>query len=169
MNTGASLSLYYCTTVTGKISFTMNSLLGIHLIFFLNQAHNTSISIAVCLWAGTRDHFLTQYFQVKFHSEFYSHPLTRLLKTYLYVEMALGGTSEEKEQTASWPRWMHRHIHGSITEEMREEPGIPVDVETYDDIDELKVYVMYTLTWATIYLFSDAFWQTVNITPEFQC
>ncbi|PPQ78863.1 hypothetical protein CVT25_002431 [Psilocybe cyanescens] len=99
----------------------------------LLQAHNTSISIAV-----------------KFHSEFYSRPLTRLLRTYLYVEMALNGTSEEKEQTASWLRWMHRHIHGSITDEMREELGIPEDVETYGYIDELKAYIMYTLTWATI-------------------
>ncbi|KDR79578.1 hypothetical protein GALMADRAFT_1245135 [Galerina marginata CBS 339.88] len=99
----------------------------------LLQSHNTSISIAV-----------------KFHSEFYSRPLTRLLRTYLYVEMALNGTSEEKEQTASWLRWMHRHIHGAITDEMREELEIPADVETYGYIDELKAYIMYTLTWATI-------------------
>jgi hypothetical protein len=63
--------------------------------------------------------------------------------------MALNGTSEEKEQTASWLRWMHRHIHGSITDEMREELGIPEDVETYGYIDELKAYIMETLTWAT--------------------
>jgi hypothetical protein len=79
-----------------------------------------------------------------------SRPLTRLLRTYLYVEMALNGTSEEKEQTASWLRWMHRHIHGSITEETRQELGIPEDVETYGYIDELKAYIMETLTWATI-------------------
>ncbi|KAF8147790.1 hypothetical protein K438DRAFT_459260 [Mycena galopus ATCC 62051] len=99
----------------------------------LLQSHNTSISLAV-----------------KVHSEFYSRPLVRLLRTYLYVEMALNGSSEEKEQTASWLRWMHRHIHGSINEETRQELGIPDDVDHYGYIDELKAYIMQTLTWATI-------------------
>ncbi|KAJ7640491.1 Decaprenyl diphosphate synthase-like protein [Mycena polygramma] len=99
----------------------------------LLQSHNTSISLAV-----------------KVHSEFYSRPLVRLLRTYLYVEMALNGSSEEKEQTASWLRWMHRHIHGSINEETRKELGIPEDVDEYGYIDELKAYIMQTLTWATI-------------------
>ncbi|KAJ7086460.1 hypothetical protein B0H15DRAFT_350759 [Mycena belliarum] len=105
----------------------------------LLQSHNTSISLAV-----------------KVHSEFYSRPLVRLLRTYLYVEMALNGTSEEKEQTASWLRWMHRHIHGSINEETRKELGIPDDVDNYGYIDELKAYIMQTLTWATI-AFQDRF------------
>ncbi|KAJ6589001.1 Decaprenyl diphosphate synthase-like protein [Mycena capillaripes] len=99
----------------------------------LLQSHNTSISLAV-----------------KVHSEFYSRPLVRLLRTYLYVEMALNGSSEEKEQTASWLRWMHRHIHGSINEETRKELGMPEDVDHYGYIDELKAYIMQTLTWATI-------------------
>ncbi|KAF7328933.1 Alkyl transferase [Mycena venus] len=99
----------------------------------LLQSHNTSISLAV-----------------KVHSEFYSRPLVRLLRTYLYVEMALNGSSEEKEQTASWLRWMHRHIHGSINEETRKELGMPDDVDHYGYIDELKAYIMQTLTWATI-------------------
>ncbi|KAJ6582921.1 hypothetical protein DFH09DRAFT_278529 [Mycena vulgaris] len=91
----------------------------------LLQSHNTSISLAV-----------------KVHSEFYSRPLVRLLRTYLYVEMALNGTSEEKEQTASWLRWMHRHIHGSINEETRKDLGMPDDVDHYGYIDELKAYIM---------------------------
>lgn len=75
---------------------------------------------------------------------------------YLYVEMALNGSSEEKEQTASWLRWMHRHIHGSINEETRKELGMPADVDHYGYIDELKAYIMETLTWATI-SFQDRF------------
>jgi hypothetical protein len=70
--------------------------------------------------------------------------------------MALNGSSEEKEQTASWLRWMHRHIHGSINEETRKELGMPDDVEQYGYIDELKAYIMETLTWATI-SFQDRF------------
>jgi len=45
---------------------------------------------------------------------------------------------------------MHRHIHGVITEEMREELGIPEGIDTYGYIDELKAYIMQTLTWSTI-------------------
>ena len=88
--------------------------------------------------------------QVKFHSEFYNRPLVRLLRTLLLAEVMHNGTSEEKEQMASWLRWIHRHIHGVITNETREELGIPVDIEAYGYIDKLKAYTMYTLTWATI-------------------
>ncbi|KAJ7471916.1 Decaprenyl diphosphate synthase-like protein [Mycena latifolia] len=99
----------------------------------LLQFHNPSIGLAVMV-----------------HSEFYSRPLVRLLRTYLYLEMALNGTSEEKEQTASWLRWMHRHVHGSINEETRKELGMPDDVDRYGYIDELKAYIIQTLAWATI-------------------
>jgi hypothetical protein len=64
--------------------------------------------------------------------------------------MALNGSSAEKEQTASWLRWIHRHIHGTITPEMREELGLPDDVKEYGYLDELKAYTMDTLTWTTI-------------------
>ncbi|PPQ81724.1 hypothetical protein CVT25_013448 [Psilocybe cyanescens] len=99
----------------------------------LLETHHTSISIAV-----------------QSHTEFYSRPLIRLLRTYLFVEMVFNGTSEEKEQTASWLRWIHRHIHGHITDDMHKELGVPSDVKTYGYIDDLKAWVMYTLTYATI-------------------
>jgi hypothetical protein len=44
---------------------------------------------------------------------------------------------------------MHRHIHGIVTDEMRTELGIPEGVDAYGYIDELKAYVMESLTWAT--------------------
>lgn len=90
------------------------------------------------------------YHQVQSHTEFYSRPLTRLLRTYLFVEMIFNGTSEEKEQTASWLRWIHRSIHGPITDEMRKELGVPADVKSYGYIDDLKAWVMHSLTYATI-------------------
>jgi hypothetical protein len=52
--------------------------------------------------------------------------------------MALNGSSEEKEQIASWLRWTHRHIYGSINAGMREELGLPEEVDQYGYIDELK-------------------------------
>ncbi|KAF8147785.1 hypothetical protein K438DRAFT_1867311 [Mycena galopus ATCC 62051] len=118
---------------------------------FVLQSHNTSISLAV-----------------EVHSEFYSRPLVRLLRTYLYLEMALNGSSEEKEQTASWLRWMHRHIHGSINEETRQKLGIPDDVDHYGYIDELKAYIMQTLTWATI-SFQERFGKADTIVLEYTC
>ena len=50
----------------------------------------------------------------------------------------------------SWLHWIHHHIHGVITEETRIELGIPADIEAYGYVDELKVYVMCMLTWASI-------------------
>ncbi|KAF7342659.1 Alkyl transferase [Mycena sanguinolenta] len=81
---------------------------------FLLQYHDTSIGLAM-----------------EVHSDFYSRPLARLLRTFLYVEMALNGSSEEKEQTASWLRWTHRHIHGPINDEMRKKLGIPERIDDY--------------------------------------
>jgi hypothetical protein len=72
------------------------------------------------------------------------------------VELALNGSSMEKEQTASWLRFIHRHIGGSISPEMRKKFGMPDDVDEYGYIDELKAYIMETLTWATI-AFSERF------------
>lgn len=66
------------------------------------------------------------------------------------MEMTLNGSSEEKEQIASWLRWIHSHIHGPITDEMHKQLGIPEDIETYGYIDELKAYVIETLTYSNI-------------------
>lgn len=62
----------------------------------------------------------------------------------------------EKEQTASWLRFLHKHIYGSVTPETRKELGMPDDIDEYGYIDELKAYIMETLTWATI-SFSERF------------
>jgi hypothetical protein len=70
--------------------------------------------------------------------------------------LALNGSSEEKEQAASWLRLMHKHIHGSITPDVRKELEIPDDIDTYGYIDDLKAYVLETLTWSTI-AFQDRF------------
>jgi len=64
--------------------------------------------------------------------------------------MATNGSSTEKEQTASWLRYIHKRIHGSISPETREELGIPEDVDEYGYIEELKAYVIETFIWATI-------------------
>ncbi|KAJ7240804.1 Decaprenyl diphosphate synthase-like protein [Mycena rebaudengoi] len=100
---------------------------------FILQNHNKRISLAM-----------------KIHSDLYSRPLVRILRTFLYVELALYGSSEEKEQIASWLRWMHQHVQGPINAELRKELGLPDDIDHYGYIDELKAYVMETLTWATI-------------------
>ncbi|KAH9481056.1 Isoprenyl transferase [Psilocybe cubensis] len=97
------------------------------------EAHHPSISVAV-----------------QTHSEFYSRPLTRLLKTFLFAEMMFNGTSEEREQTASWLAWMHRNIHGRITIKAREELRLPEDFKSYGYTDDLKAWVMHSLTYATI-------------------
>ena len=76
--------------------------------------------------------------------------MVRLLRTLILVEVAHNGTDEEKEKVASWLHWIHRHIHGVITEETRKELGIPADIEAYGYADELKAYVVYMLTWASI-------------------
>ncbi|KAF7342539.1 Alkyl transferase [Mycena sanguinolenta] len=94
----------------------------------LLQYHNPSIGLAIDV-----------------HSDVHSRPLARFLRTLLYVEMALNGSSEEKEQTASWLRWTHRHIHGSISDAKRKELAIPEEA-----------YVMQTLIWAAI-SFEDRF------------
>ncbi|KAJ7754225.1 hypothetical protein DFH07DRAFT_959921 [Mycena maculata] len=106
---------------------------------FLLQNHNPSISLAMSI-----------------HSDFHSRALVRMLRTFLYVELALNGTSEEKEQTASWLRWIHRNIHGTITPEMRKTLGLPDGIDHYGYIDDLKAYVVETLTWSTI-AFQDRF------------
>ena len=64
--------------------------------------------------------------------------------------MALNGCSTEKEQTASWLRWIHRHIYGQITPEVRRNLGMPDDVNEYGYINELKAYTIEALTWATL-------------------
>ncbi|KAH9481054.1 hypothetical protein JR316_0005573 [Psilocybe cubensis] len=92
------------------------------------EAHHPSISIAV-----------------QTHSEFYSRPLTRLLKTFLFAEMMFNGTSEEREQTASWLAWTHRNIHGRITSKAREELRLPEDFKSYGYTDDLKAWVMHLL------------------------
>lgn len=76
--------------------------------------------------------------------------MVRLLRTLLLLEVASNGAHEEREKMASWLRWIHRHIHGVITEETRKELGIPVDIEAYGYVDELKAYIVYMLIWATI-------------------
>jgi hypothetical protein len=95
------------------------------------------------------------------------------------VELLLNGSSKEKEQTASWLRWIHQHIEGSISAEMRKELGIPEEIEKYGYMNELKVhllhpssfranstldqaYIMQTLTWAVI-SFQDRFGQRYEI------
>ncbi|KAF7342576.1 DUF2236 domain-containing protein [Mycena sanguinolenta] len=119
---------------------------------FLLQYHNPTISIAMNI-----------------HSDIRSAPLARLLHTFLYLEMVHHGSSQEKEQTASWLRWMHRHVHGSINEEMRKELGIRDQVDQYGYTNDLKenslscslfshqptmipdqAYVLETLIWMTI-------------------
>ncbi|KAF7334704.1 Alkyl transferase [Mycena venus] len=87
---------------------------------------------------------------MKIHSDFYSRPLARMLRTFLYVELALNGTSEERGQTASWLRWTHKNIRGSVNPEMRKEFGLPDSIDHYGYTDPLKAYVMETLTWSTI-------------------
>ncbi|CAK5283454.1 unnamed protein product [Mycena citricolor] len=84
------------------------------------------------------------------HSNFWERPLIRYLRTFIYVELALNGTNHEQEQTASWLRWVHRHIHGLVTEKTRADFGIPDGIEMYGYVDDLMVYVIQTLTWATI-------------------
>ncbi|CAK5267944.1 unnamed protein product [Mycena citricolor] len=84
------------------------------------------------------------------HSNFQERPLIRYLRTFIYVELALNGTNQEQEQTASWLRWMHRHIHGPVTEKTRADFGIPDGIDMYGYVDDLKVYVIQTLTWVTI-------------------
>ncbi|CAK5283456.1 unnamed protein product [Mycena citricolor] len=84
------------------------------------------------------------------HSNFQERPLIRYLRTFIYVELALNGTNQEQEQTASWLRWMHRHIRGPVTEKTRADFGIPDGIDMYGYLDDLKVYVIQTLTWVTI-------------------
>ena len=69
---------------------------------------------------------------------------------WLFLEMALNGSSTEKEQTASWLRWIHNHIHGSISPDTQKELGIPEGVDAYGYINELKAYTVETFIWATI-------------------
>jgi hypothetical protein len=78
--------------------------------------------------------------------------LNRLTRSaqFLYVELALNGSSEEQEQIASWLRWTHKHIRGSVTPEIREEFNLPEEMDHYGYTDDLKAYVMETLTWSTI-------------------
>ncbi|KAJ7074758.1 putative undecaprenyl diphosphate synthase-domain-containing protein [Mycena amicta] len=113
-------------------------------------------------------------FAVKTHAGFYSRPLVRLLRTFLYVELALNGSSEEQDQTASWLTQLHRHVRGSIDEKTRKEWGIDKNLADYGFMDELKVYVMETLTWSTI-AFEERFGRRLSdrakdsIVLEFSC
>ncbi|KAJ7472957.1 hypothetical protein B0H11DRAFT_2282760 [Mycena galericulata] len=66
---------------------------------------------------------------MKMHSDFSSRALVRMLRTFLYVELALNGSSEEREQIASWLRWMHRNIYRSVTPEGRKQLGLPNGID----------------------------------------
>ena len=66
------------------------------------------------------------------------------------MELALGGTSMEKEQAASWLRFLHRNIDGSIAPQSRKELGLPADYVACGYTNELKAYVLETLTYSTI-------------------
>lgn len=108
------------------------SLCGAYTALIL-QTHNPSIALAL-----------------KNHSATYTKLLPRLLRTFLFVELALNGSSEEKEQTASWVRWMHRNVHGPITPEMQKELALSEDVTVYGYMDELKAFVIESLAFATL-------------------
>ena len=56
----------------------------------------------------------------------------------------------EKEQTASWLRYLHRTVDGSIAPQSRKELGLPTDYVGYGYTNELKAYVLEMLTYSTI-------------------
>ncbi|KAJ7512250.1 hypothetical protein B0H11DRAFT_2182634 [Mycena galericulata] len=123
---GASLSL------AGLVTALILQLIELHSFYTATddveyQNHHPSISLAM-----------------KMHSDF------SLRALFLYVELALNGSSEEREKIASWLRWMHRNIHGSVTPKGRKQLGLPNGIDYYGYLDDLKAYVMETLTWSTL-------------------
>ena len=88
--------------------------------------------------------------QAKCHPEFYNRPIARILRILLLAEVAHNGTDNEKEKIGSWLRWLYRHPHGILTEKMRKELGIFVDIEMNGYMDNLNAYTMRTFIWAVI-------------------
>lgn len=89
-------------------------------------------------------------FAIQHHRGFHTRQLSRWTRTFLYMELALNGSSEEKEQTGSWLRWVHRHIEGSISPEAQKKWTIPAEFNAYGYLDEFKAFVIETLAFATI-------------------
>ena len=84
------------------------------------------------------------------HSQFTERPLSRLMRTLMFVELALNGSSEEKDKLASWLRQVHRHVRGTVPASVLTAAGLE-DVEaTYGYTPELMAYVVETLTWSVI-------------------
>ena len=88
--------------------------------------------------------------QDKCHPEFYNRPIARILRILLLAEVAHNGTDTEQEKIGSWLRWLYRHPHGILTEKMRKELGIFVDIEMNGYMDNLNAYTMRTFIWAVI-------------------
>jgi hypothetical protein len=65
------------------------------------------------------------------------------------MELALGGTSMEKEQSASWLRFLHRTADGSIAPP-RKELGLRTDYVGHGYTNKLKAYVLDALAYSTI-------------------
>lgn len=72
-----------------------------------------------------------------------------LLRTYLYGEMALNGSAQEKDWVASWFRWTHRHINLNKSTELRAKMGLPEHVGLDTSIEDLNAYAFETLIWST--------------------
>lgn len=89
-------------------------------------------------------------FAVQKHSYLHARPFRRLLRTFLFVELALNGSATEKEQTACWLRWTHRSVKGAMSPDARSSLGIGKTDAEYGYTEELKAYVLQTMTWATI-------------------
>ncbi|KAJ7791437.1 hypothetical protein B0H14DRAFT_2624993 [Mycena olivaceomarginata] len=87
---------------------------------------------------------------------------TALLLQYLCVELLLNGSSKKRSKLLPGFGWIHRHIEGSISAEMRKELGIPEEIEKYGYMNELKAYIMQTLTWARWISFQDRFGQRLS-------
>ncbi|KAH7102081.1 putative undecaprenyl diphosphate synthase-domain-containing protein [Auriculariales sp. MPI-PUGE-AT-0066] len=89
-------------------------------------------------------------FAVQKHTHFTERPMGRFVRTLLFVELALHGSTEDKLKLAGWLRGIHAHVKGSLPSKWREEIGLADDAAEYGYMPELMAYVLETLTWSTI-------------------
>ena len=89
-------------------------------------------------------------YAVERHSYLASNPLQRVMRTIMFVELALNGTSEDKDKLASWLRHIHVPIQGTVPTRVLAADGLEDMEGRYGYTHELMAYIVETLTWSVV-------------------
>eukprot|EP01119_Soliformovum_irregulare_P021914 TRINITY_DN7383_c0_g1_i1.p1 TRINITY_DN7383_c0_g1~~TRINITY_DN7383_c0_g1_i1.p1 ORF type:complete len:720 (-),score=160.27 TRINITY_DN7383_c0_g1_i1:182-2341(-) len=114
-------------------------------------------------------------YSIHHHSDFHKRLISRLLRTFYFIEIGTNGTSEEQKLLSQWLVKMHKHAGGMMPPNgFARDAGSPEAASGLDekdpiqkgtkygyDVDETRVWVLQTITW-TVLQFEDLFGMESN-------